>query len=625
MYQLYEYLVSKGYERRRVQEEFFNVVRDLEGKVYLVEAPTGTGKTYSYLIPIIEEGKKAIISTGTKLLQDQLRRDLETLSNYAYIILGKKLTYTILKGKSNYLCLDAYHRMEQKPIVLEIFLSNPEFNGDLELVDLDPETKEELGIDEDYCSPSYRKICPYFGECYYWTRVRKRLQSSQIIVVNHALLSLMEIEDASERLLIVDEAHELDRYMVSTNSMNISTYFLLKKVVNKLTQDTSSEYNSLKRNIKTFFNYFDPYLEQKDNHPLSSLKEFYDAFMELICIPVINLFAEKSKQLLSEVRKSLESRVYICQELKDYLLELGLFEDLLEHKGTYSGASEEDRKILKNIKDYELLQKRLNKLLNFADAMKKEPDGFGYSISKEWSGRLKDYNYTLSIFPIFSEFPTKKYKGVLFTSATLDPKEFAMSIGVKGKFHKLEHTLPYDRVNFLVYMVDPRDERWKDCLKYAFKYLRSIYDKVLVLLTNKEHAHVFKDEEHIGFQGERNLPLLLKDLQEGNIKALVGFDSLWFGIDIKGQKGILMSKLPFDNPDDPIIFHRIRFLERMGEDSFEYQKRRALIKFRQGVGRLIRSKEDGGTIILCDKRLFKFKEFKKVLEELGINPVRVYV
>jgi len=80
-----------------------------------------------------------------------------------------------------------------------------------------------------------------------------------------------------------------------------------------------------------------------------------------------------------------------------------------------------------------------------------------------------------------------------------------------------------------------------------------------------------------------------------------------------------MAKLPFESPEEPITFHRIRFLKSVGLDPFEYQKRKALIKFRQGIGRLMRSKEDSGTIVLCDKRIYKFREFLEAVEELGIR------
>ena len=120
-------------------------------------------------------------------------------------------------------------------------------------------------------------------------------------------------------------------------------------------------------------------------------------------------------------------------------------------------------------------------------------------------------------------------------------------------------------------------------------------------------------------QGDGSLSTLIEKLREGKIKVLIGLDSLWTGVDVRGEKGILMSKLPFESPEDPVTYHRIRYLKSMGEDPFEYQRRKAFIKFRQGVGRLMRQKTDSGTIILCDNRVWRYGEFISFLRELGVN------
>ena len=124
--------------------------------------------------------------------------------------------------------------------------------------------------------------------------------------------------------------------------------------------------------------------------------------------------------------------------------------------------------------------------------------------------------------------------------------------------------------------MDPREREWAMYLKDAYKYLRSLYDKVLVLLTNKEQKAIFEREEGLAFQGEEGLSKLVQDLREGKIKALAGFDSLWLGVDVPGKKGLLMAKLPFESPEEPITFHRIRFLKEKGINPFEYQKERPL-------------------------------------------------
>ncbi|WP_461829927.1 helicase C-terminal domain-containing protein, partial [Aquifex sp.] len=116
-----------------------------------------------------------------------------------------------------------------------------------------------------------------------------------------------------------------------------------------------------------------------------------------------------------------------------------------------------------------------------------------------------------------------------------------------------------------------------------------------------------------------SLTRLIEFLRSGKIKALVGLDSLWTGVDVKGNKGILMSKLPFENPRDPLTYHRLKYLREQGEDPFEYQRRKAYIKFRQGVGRLVRQQGDAGTIILCDNRIWRYREFVEYVKSLGMR------
>jgi len=152
-------------------------------------------------------------------------------------------------------------------------------------------------------------------------------------------------------------------------------------------------------------------------------------------------------------------------------------------------------------------------------------------------------------------------------------------------------------------------------LKQSFKWLVSKYDKVLVLLTNKEDFKLFQNEPGTALlRKDEQVSKRVEDLKKGRIKALVGLDRLWFGVDVPGEKGILIAKIPFEYPGDPLNFYRERYLGK--EKFWEYYKRKALIKFKQGIGRMMRTRNDGGTIILCDNRIFKHEEFMKFIEEL---------
>ncbi|RMH05899.1 MAG: ATP-dependent DNA helicase [Aquificota bacterium] len=626
--QIYEFLLKKGLERRHVQEKFFSIVlsaiEEGEGAVKIIEAPTGTGKTYGYLIPLIETSQKAIISTGTKLLQEQLRKDIETLRSYFHLLTGKEVKYLVIKGKGNYLCLDRYYELQpsERPANLELAVESQTWDGDFEFVEISQELREKLAIDEDHCTPHYRNLCPYKDRCYYYKRLKELERDADLLVVNHALLTLRDFEGIQERVLVIDEAHELDKYLVKSLSASLSLYTLRQEIMAKVREFLPSA----NADFEGFFvkNFEKLFKDGKEEFPLDSLAPYAKDFDEMVLLPLLSYYKTIRENLISQLYEFVSEKLFVSLSFKEYLLKSGLlnWEAYIELKGSYEEPSEEEQRWIKRIKNYELLSRKLAKVKDFARLMKEENAEYGFTVGRRWSKRLNTYNYYLSFFPLFSAglIDFSGYKAVIVTSATVDPKDLLQTTGLQGEYYKLEHTFPYHKVNFLVYDADPRKrEEWEDCLKRAYKYLRSLYDKVLILLTNKEHIKLFEREEGLAFQGEGALSSLVSQMREGSIKALAGLDSLWFGVDIKGHKGLLMAKLPFESPEDPLTYHRIRFLRDMGLDPFEYQKRKALIKFRQGVGRLMRSKEDAGTIILCDKRIFRFKEFLRAVQELGIK------
>ncbi len=620
---MYEFIVSRGLERRKAQEEFFQIVLDAfdKGGTKIVQAPTGTGKTYAYLIPIIEKDQKAIISTGTKMLQEQLRKDIEALKGYAKYLLNKDVSYLILKGKSNYLCLDRYYSNQK--VDLESYI-NSQWDGDYEFVSLPVEVWLEICVDDDYCDSHYRGMCKYRKECYYWGRLKDMEKRAQILVVNHALLSLKEFESPKERVLVIDEAHELDKYITSSLTTSLSLYALRVEVLGRI-RSFLPEANV---DVEGFFieNFERLFKEKEEEIPIESLKPYKESFERDILSPIESLYKRVREKVLEDLEDFLEDRLFVSLKFKDYLLKLGIvgWERYLALNSNYEDPSEEEEALIKRIKTYELLSKYITKLRNFSLLMGEDSTNFGYLVGRKWSKKLRTFNYWIGLFPVFPKgyVDFSDYKAVIITSATVDPEDLRLTLGIEGEYYELSHPFPYHRVNFLVYDVDPKEEEWAMYLKHAYKYLRSLYHKVLILLTNKEQKAIFEREEGLAFQGEEGLSKLVQDLRGGKIKALAGFDSLWFGVDVPGEKGLLMAKLPFESPQDPITFHRIRFLKEKGVNPFEYQKRKALIKFRQGIGRLMRTKDDSGTIILCDRRIYKFKEFLHVLDKLGIKAIK---
>ncbi len=623
----YEYLLKRGFKRRESQERMIELVEEVieEGGVKLIEAPTGTGKTFAYLIPLITSGQKAIISTGTKILQDQLKRDLEFLRGHYKILTGKNVSYAVLKGKGNYLCLDRYHK-EGK----ELDLGNiPEFmekewDGDLTQTNVSQEVISKINVDEDYCTRAYREVCPYRHECYYWSIAKARENSVQILIVNHALLALKEFEETRDKVLVIDEAHELDRYLTLATTWGISLYFI-RQIIEKLSKLLQKEINLEPE--KFFIENFENLFKEKNSEEITvdSLAPYMPDFRLRVFEPLKNYLNEARERVKEFVKDFVSERLMISYRLKSFMERSMLFdhEFLSSVNASYDEESSEEKVVIEKLRDYLFVDRKITKMSNFVRICEEDDLETGYRLERKWSKKLNTFNYRMEVFPVFPRnvINQEEYKGVILTSATVDPEDIDFTTGIRGEYYRLKKNFDYSKVVFIVKNTNPKLKNWKDELLYAFESLLSMYDKVLVLLTNKEHLKFFENYPGVAIQGQDSLNVLLEKLRRGKIRALVGLDSLWTGVDVRGDKGILMSKLPFEHPEDPVTYHRVRFLKAMGLDHFEYMRRKAFIKFRQGVGRLVRQEGDKGTIVICDNRIYRYPEFIEYLRELGIKVI----
>jgi ATP-dependent DNA helicase DinG len=649
-YKLYDYLCEKeNYESRDSQKMFLDIVEKTidKGGIKIIQAPTGTGKTYGYLIPIIEKHQKAIISTGTKLLQEQLRNDVDNLKSFYYKLTGNNVSCLVMKGKNNYLCLDRFNNYQGKPaemlVEIEEKLKTP-WDGDKEFLQkTDSEIWNKICVDEDYCTDYYRSICKYKDECLYWAKLKSRESQADILIVNHALLALSDFGDIEkeEFILVIDEAHELDKYITSALTKTIST-FMLKGILDYIKQFLPSA----NLDVEKFFNNFNEDFSKlglgeeevplvlKDNNeniqpkfPLIEKEKssFLNEFKEQILDPLEKKYMDNvRKNVVDEITNHIKGkRGWIGPNLKSYLEKLSLISwEELSGTAISDQDSQDDEELIKKLKIYEFLQNKFIKVKDFYETLKGNQGKYGLSISREYNENLQTYNYIISLFPIFpkdqkGQFDLNRYKGVIITSATADPEDLKSTLGIEGDFTNLPHNFSYKNVKFCICNVNPRKEKekWSECLKQSFKWLVSKYDKVLVLLTNKEDFKLFQNEPGTAFlRKDEQVSKRVEDLKKGRIKALVGLDRLWFGVDVPGEKGILIAKIPFEYPGDPLNFYRERYLGK--EKFWEYYKRKALIKFKQGIGRMMRTRNDGGTIILCDNRIFKHEEFMKFIEEL---------
>ncbi len=661
--ELYKILLNLGYERRKSQEEMFGIVEqvilnekedyiDDQSNVLLIEAPTGTGKSFGYLIPIIEHNQKAIISTKTKILQEQLRRDLEFLSSVRRNYFGKGINYLILKGKANYLCLDRFYDKEntlkQATIFGKVSLSkeirdlieSQNWDGDVEFTNIPSEVWQEINIDEHYCDSHYRKSCAYLKDCFYYKKLKDQEKKADILVVNHSLLVLKEFEDTQERILVIDEAHELDEALVKslTSSISINSVLrLIASIRDMLPIDKKDILDNV--DVGSIFKGLFEHLFEKNNKALANsvraisipLDEpfFVNTLINLIYNPLNEAIKIIKTHVENTVMSRLEFKTVLSPKFKGLLEESRIFkkEFIDNFSVDISQTNLEDRlelELSRLIAKFRTLASRVSSIYNTLKYMEDEEnkDYLGFVITREYSKKLNDYNYKIEAFPIFPKNAINlyDYKAVILTSATLDEELIELTTGITGEYYSLEHVFDYQKVNFIVKNISPKNkDLWKEELQDSLRYLRTFYEKVLVLLTSYEQMEYIPKDDDIIFQNTISLRKAIEMIENGDKNVLVGVDSVWTGIDVKGEKGLLMAKLPFDSPYEPIHYHRMKYFEKHDMDGFGYARKKAFLQFKQGFGRLIRSKEDKGTVIICDSRIWKYEEFVDFIKSLKVK------
>jgi len=664
--------LDKRYERRKSQEQMFDIVKecinkedpyDQEQNIVLIEAPTGTGKSFGYLLPIIDYQMKnpdklsAVVSTKTKILQEQLRKDLEFLSSLKKNYFGKGINYLILKGKANYLCLDRFYDKEnalkQTTIIGKVniaktikdLIESQNWDGDVEFVNesatgqtsISPEVWSEINIDEHYCDSAYRKSCPYLKDCFYYQKLKTKETKADIIVVNHSLLVLKEFDFDKDVVLVIDEAHELDDALVKSLTMSVSVNSL-NRLINSIKDMLPLDKKNMLDDIDVlniFKSLFEPIF--KDKHGVRNSIPLNEPFFTDKLMSIYSRLDEALKIIRKDVEKNLSERLeykrIVSQKFKRFLEDSHILKkDFTDNLSVDTDSSttelldKVEQELVRYLAKFRSLANRVSNLYNTIKYMEDEENQeiLGFMVSKEYSKRLEDFNYKVESFPIFPKNAINlgNYKASILTSATLDKDLIYLTTGIKGKHHSLEAVFNYESVSFVIKNTLPKQkEYWQQELLDSLKYLRTYYGKVLVLLTSYEQMECIPKDEEIIFQSRSNISLrkAIQMIEEGDKNILVGVDSVWTGIDLKGEKGLLMAKLPFEAPSEPVYYHRMRYFEKHGEDGFSYARKRAFLQFKQGFGRLMRSKNDKGTIIICDSRIWKYEEFIDFIKSLNVK------
>jgi Rad3-related DNA helicase len=585
-----------GYEIRTSQVEMLDAcAKNIdEGGTLMVEAGTGTGKTFAYLIPLMISGKKAIVSTRTINLQEQLAsKDLRFLSGL------KDVSYALAKGRGNYLCLRRFNafrvqgdREAADYRILQLWVSATD-SGDLE----DFEMKmgplwDKVCSDADACKGAK---CGHYSRCFYF-RARKRWETAQIVIANHALVGINSMLSEHSRMLppadvlVIDEAHALDHALSDVIGISLSNKGFGNIVHRLLRLDERGTYKGL----------------------LSASPHLFD--------PVTALGSEM-ELLWVLLRKEFRDRETVRGEVKFKDMMGGLSESIrrliMEIRTSVSGLFKEDEEIELNA--------TFLKLKAFADGL----EGFAHGIDGHvrWV-EIEDGRTALRMSPIYPrDFVTRQivpeYPSIILTSATLS---------VSGDFRFMEQVLgleetetmslpsPFDLGRQVTIAtrkgIDLKREDGPEKLSRVILEEASGKDGgMLVLFTAREamkktwelcSGQLLDLGLNAMMQGDLPKRVMLETMRESDNSVIFGLDSFWEGVDVRGDslKCIVITKLPFEVPTEPLAMARAEMIERQGGNPFhEYSLPRAVLKFRQGFGRLIRSGTDTGRVVICDERI----------------------
>lgn len=586
----------KGFKARDVQLTLAEKIMDtIESDGTLIaEAGTGTGKTFAYLVPAILKNKKTIVSTGTKNLQEQLfYRDLPKVLE----IMDLKPKIRLLKGRSNYLC---HHRMYQA--MHSRIAHNPELAVPLQLIEkwshktnvgdkAELETVAENDLIWRHVTSTAENClgseCPSYTDCLVMKARRKAMEADVLVVNHHLLFADMALKQEGfgellpdAEVIILDEAHQVPEIASRFFSQSFSSY-QCKDLINDTTKEAGE--------VTGAFAAISKHLDDVDQ----SLRDLYLQFSDIVESDTLKNLLEKkaNAEHLQLLKESLDELAVVLKPIA------------AQSKGLNSDFV------------------RCEALIDFLE---------------ELLGELKSdfiywYEYRNKFFiihktPIDISDPLTKFRNEnqaawILTSATLAVNQSFDHFQKETGFHDSETLLvdsPFDYENNAMIYV-PRDVpdandfnfNQKIC-EHVLPLIEQTKGGVFFLFTSHKAlnnaARFFHDklDKPLFVQGQGSRHQILADFRDSGQGVLLGAASFWEGVDVAGDNlsCVIIDKLPFAHPDNPVLQARInRIVENGGNSFFEYQLPKAIIALKQGVGRLIRSETDKGILVICDKRI----------------------
>ncbi|KGQ70963.1 ATP-dependent helicase [Chelonobacter oris] len=594
-----EGVLSRHIHRFRPRDEQLEMAQAVEQTItrqsrLVIEAGTGTGKTFAYLVPAMLSGKKTIISTGSKNLQDQLfKRDLPTIQK----ALGYSGKLALLKGRANYLCLERLDKLiadgvlGNKSVLAALSVvrkwETATENGDLsECADLpeDSALLPQLTSTTESCLGS---DCPNYADCYV-AKARKKALEADLVVVNHHLfcadMAVKEngfgelIPDA--KIIIFDEAHQLP---------DIASQYFGQSI-------TSRQLFDLCRDLTLCYR-----TEIKDVKQLGTAADHLQKVVQDFRLMMGdgnqrgNLRELLTKESVQRAVQHLQENLQFVRDVVKMAL----------------GRSQTLDSIFERL---ESIQAQFNRILDTTVT--------GYCYWYETFNRQFGLHLTpLTVADKFGEQLQLQKAGWIFTSATLEVGGsfdfFCERMGIQGGERKvLPSPFDYRQQSLLCVPRFLPGSNQKQTLSRLGAMLLPVIEanqgRCFLLCTSymmmRGLAEYLREHSELSvlLQGEMAKSRLLEKFTRESHSVLVATASFWEGVDVRGDalSLVIIDKLPFTAPDEPLLKARIEDCRLKGGDPFnQVQLPSAVISLKQGVGRLIRDVTDRGVIVICDSRL----------------------